>query len=427
MKCNQCNQIIPDDSGFCHLCGNKIPEEPTYAEPKKPKKDKKPMSKKTRKAIMLTIISILSLAIIAILVFLFVIPMVKYNHAQELLENGKYDLAYSAFAELDDYSDSQDKLIETRYLQAVDYRKAGEYDVANSIFESLGDYRDSKALIHIHDYTVSDSVAPTCTSKGSQTSICSGCGNSKVKIIDTIAHNYVLSKQTKPTCISPGEDIYACSECEASYKKAVDMVSHNYVLSKQTKPTCIASGEDTYACSGCGASYKKAVAVVSHNYVLAKQTNATCLSAGEKRYSCSMCGDSYTEKIAQTSHNWKNATCSAPKTCTTCGKTEGSALGHSNNVVCSRCGVTLFKTLEYSGYGVGYVMDIDLPKGKYNFIINYSGGGYFKIDFNDRMIKNSVGSASCVHQYTSSGLTDGYFNITSAEGYWTIKIEAIGN
>ena len=150
MKCNKCNQIIPDDSGFCHLCGNKIPDEPTYAEPKKPKKEKKPMSKKTRKAIMLTIISILSLAIIAIFVFLFVIPMVKYNHAQELLENGKYDLAYTAFAELDDYSDSQDKLIETRYLQAVDYRKAGEYDVANSIFESLGDYRDSKVLIHIH-------------------------------------------------------------------------------------------------------------------------------------------------------------------------------------------------------------------------------------------------------------------------------------
>ena len=157
MKCNKCNQIIPNDSEFCHLCGNKItkdvpPVQPTRIEtPKKPKKAKKPMSKKARKSIMLTLISALSLAVISILVFCFIIPIVNYNHAQELLELGKYDLAYTAFSELGDYSDSQNKLIETRYLQAVDYRKSGEYDVANKIFESLGDYRDSKALIHTHD------------------------------------------------------------------------------------------------------------------------------------------------------------------------------------------------------------------------------------------------------------------------------------
>ena len=36
MKCNRCNQIIPDDSEFCHLCGNKIPKDvpPVSAAPK---------------------------------------------------------------------------------------------------------------------------------------------------------------------------------------------------------------------------------------------------------------------------------------------------------------------------------------------------------------------------------------------------------
>lgn len=340
---------------------------------------------------MLTLISTLSLAVVAILVFCFVIPLVKYNHAQELLELGKYDLAYSAFSELGDYSDAQEKLTETRYLQAVDYRRNGDFDVANKIFESLGDYKDSKALIHIHDYAVSDSVAATCTSKGSETTVCSGCGNSKVRIIEATAHNYVLSQQKKPTCT--------------------------------------ASGEDTFACSDCGNSYKKVVEMVSHNYVLAKQTNASCVSAGEKRYSCSMCGDSYTEKIEQTAHNWKNATCSAPKTCTTCGKTEGSALGHSNNVICTRCGTNLFKTQEYSGYGVSSITGINLPKGKYNFIFTHSGSSNFIVKGSGGIWVNQIGKTSYVDQIDCSydGMKNGYINITHAGGYWTIKIEAIGN
>ena len=40
---------------------------------------------------------------------------------------------------------------------------------------------------------------------------------------------------------------------------------------------------------------------------------------------------------------------------------------------------------------------------------------------------NEIGKTSYVHQYTSSGLNEGYFNITNGDGYWTIKIEAIGN
>ena len=41
-------------------------------------------------------------------------------------------------------------------------------------------------------------------------------------------------------------------------------------------------------------------------------------------------------------HSWDEATCTAPKTCSTCGATEGKALGHDyQNGVCTRCGETL--------------------------------------------------------------------------------------
>lgn len=54
------------------------------------------------------------------------------------------------------------------------------------------------------------------------------------------------------------------------------------------------------------------------------------------------------------SHSWKDATCSAPKTCKTCGATEGSAAGHSWNSAtctapktCKTCGKTEGNNLSH--------------------------------------------------------------------------------
>ncbi len=406
MKCYKCNQVIPDDSEFCHFCGNRIsadiPTVTPYKQVKvtKSKRPRNPIKKKTKKAIRLTLISIISLAIIAMLIFFFVVPLLKYNHAQKLLEHGKYDLAYTAFSKLGDYSDSQDKLMETRYLQAVDYRNKGDFDVANNIFESLGDYRESKALIHTHEYSVSDSIAPTCTTLG--------------------------------------EDTYACVGCEASYSKTIKMVSHDYVLSQQKKPTCTTWGEDIFNCSICGASYNEAVKMVPHNYLLTKQINASCVSNGEKSYSCSMCGDSYSEMIVQKAHSWKSATCSAPKTCTACGKSEGSALGHSNDAVCTRCGVTIFKTLTYSGTG-SKVIDYFIPKGKYKVTATMTSGEgsvdvkvHYTESYGDTYMWFYLIEAGTSEIEYIYGPNDGSIVVNASSDYygnsgWRVTIEAVGN
>ena len=62
-----------------------------------------------------------------------------------------------------------------------------------------------------------------------------------------------------------------------------------------------------------------------------------------------------TTKPTTCSHSYKDATCTAPKTCTKCGATSGSALGHSYKdatctapKTCSKCGATSGSALGHS-------------------------------------------------------------------------------
>jgi len=56
--------------------------------------------------------------------------------------------------------------------------------------------------------------------------------------------------------------------------------------------------------------------------------DATCEVAGVRSRTCEQCGETETAPIEATGHKWAEATCTAPKTCTVCNKTEGSVLAH---------------------------------------------------------------------------------------------------
>ena len=68
-----------------------------------------------------------------------------------------------------------------------------------------------------------------------------------------------------------------------------------------------------------------------HNYQVTQTTTATCVNPGITTYKCAYCEDSYEEEnsLATGQHSWTDATCTAPKTCSVCGTTDGAALGHT--------------------------------------------------------------------------------------------------
>ena len=97
-----------------------------------------------------------------------------------------------------------------------------------------------------------------------------------------------------------------------------------------------ATEEYAIKCTKCGHVIE---AQLGHTHVFNKEvatdvykaTNATCTAKATYYKSCA-CGEKGTETFVYgelAPHNWTPATCTAPKTCSDCGATEGDALGHT--------------------------------------------------------------------------------------------------
>ena len=107
----------------------------------------------------------------------------------------------------------------------------------------------------------------------------------------------------------------------------------------ETEPYPVLGGEKVYLVNGGYTNTKPC----EHNWVA-----ATCTEPK----TCSICGK--TEGFAM-GHSWAEATCAAPSTCTVCGETSGEALGHSwaeatcaAPSTCTVCGETSGEALGHS-------------------------------------------------------------------------------
>ena len=140
---------------------------------------------------------------------------------------------------------------------------------------------------------------------------CSLCHNKK----DEAAHT--------PGAAAPETTPQKCTECDYIITAALGHTHHMTPVAAKDA-TCTEDGNKAYyVCSGCGKWYEDAtgnVEIVDHNSVV----------------------------IDHPGHDWKEATCTDPKTCSRCGDTEGTALGHDfadvwssdesgHWHVCSRC------------------------------------------------------------------------------------------
>jgi len=273
-----------------------------------------------------------------------------------------------------------------------------------------------------HSYTSVVTKATTCTSDGVRTYTCSKCTDSYTESIPATGHSWTTATCTAPktcstcgttsgsalghnytakvtkdaTCTTDGVKTYTCSKCTDSYTESIPATGHSWTTATCTAPK---------TCSTCGTTSGSAL---GHNYTAKVTKDATCTTDGVKTYTCSKCTDSYTESIPATGHSWTTATCTAPKICSTCKVTEGSALGHSytSKITEPTCTEDGYTTYECSVCGNGYSSDFVKSKGHF-----YADG---------LETKAPTCTTSGTKTYTCSNCSNSYTETIPAIGHsWT--------
>ena len=72
---------------------------------------------------------------------------IKYQHAQELMDEAQFEAAAEMFQELDGFEDSGDLYREALYRHAIELYERYEYESATLIFQTLGDYEKSDLYV----------------------------------------------------------------------------------------------------------------------------------------------------------------------------------------------------------------------------------------------------------------------------------------
>ena len=115
-------------------------------------------------------------------------------------------------------------------------------------------------------------------------------------------------------------------------------------------------------------------------------------------------------------HDWKSATCSTPKTCNSCGETDGSSLGHSYSAptctepkTCTVCGQTTGSPLEHTyELGICTVCNELSPSAKKD-----------QLAISEEIIKDLETLETYCYAQTLAYQNAWYFAIYKAEDYYS--------
>lgn len=299
---------------------------------------------------------------------------------------------------------------------APNYTEAGDYAVYYEItytFQNTDMVEDGVAYVHLrdesteetdgdgscgedHNWTLLDSVDPTCLTLGYDRYLCVDCGKIEKRDHETaLGHAFqsvvirdatceapgkvleicercgTVQESTTPkgehefsttvvpaTCTSPGYTLRECAVCgERHITDITAALPHNYVA-KTTPSTCEGGGKTIHICEGCGSSFVTDYTdPLGHSWDEGTEvTGSTCTGEGLIEYRCVRCGYHRLEGDAAAGHvPGEAATCTTPQLCTKCGAVIVNALGHDyqeevtaptctemgyTTNTCSRCGDT---------------------------------------------------------------------------------------
>ena len=188
-------------------------------------------------------------------------------------------------------------------------------------------------------------TAPTCTTKGVETSKCENCDYFETKDVDTIDH----TPGAEATCTTP----QTCTGCDYVFVNALNHTP-GAAATCTTAQTCTKCGETLVAAFNhadenndniCDRENCKASLCGENNHIEDDGTvtkDATCTEKGEKTYKCTACGNTLrTEEIPATGHTYIDHEAQAP-TCTD--------KGWEAYQTCEKCQYTSYVEIPETGH-----------------------------------------------------------------------------
>ena len=122
-----------------------------------------------------------------------------------------------------------------------------------------------------------ETTAPTCTTVGEESVICTyNNSHTTTRSITALGHNYgAWTLVTAPSCTTEGEEAGTCTRDAATTTRPIKALGHNYGAWRQTTaPTCTTSGTETGTCTRDAATTTRYVTALGHNYGPWTQTTA---------------------------------------------------------------------------------------------------------------------------------------------------------
>lgn len=171
----------------------------------------------------------------------------------------------------------------------------------------------------------------SCETEGKTMNICQRCGEVEVIYSSKGEHKYE-TYTVSATCTNPGYTVKECAVCgDRQITDITSALAHNYTT-HITPATCENGGKTVYLCEGCGSSFVSGYTdALGHKYNSGKViTNPSCAGEGVIEYDCLNCDYHYLEAVSADGHTPGDAaTCEDPQLCTVCGVVLKNATGHS--------------------------------------------------------------------------------------------------
>lgn len=204
-----------------------------------------------------------------------------------------------------------------------------------------------------HKFALLDSVPSTCVQEGSQTFVCTLCGDQRTELLPKAEHAWTdweeTSESEDPVCLRDRTLTRRCTVCGLEETNVLPASGHQWVPVTYTEATCCEDGEAVRRCAVCGEEETIVLPAFGHTYV----QSASPDTLGQ--YVCAICGEPKEEPVqtqTKQSHMYYNNTVTSfgPTTRELIG---GSVWNRVTPVDLSQEGVFTYPLVASNQYTVG--------------------------------------------------------------------------